>query len=304
VDGVNQCGKPYILSLSGLSLGDNLLMLTTAMGVPGIAAIELNLACPNIPGKPVIAYDFEQMEDVLQQVVSHPLFKEKPLGVKLAPYFDVQYFQRVTTILAKYPIRYVVTTNTIGNSLFIDYENECQAIAPGFGGLGGKSRLPKQRITAQSNDLLYLRLNYQGGYVKQVALSNVRFLYNLLKEKGREDIDIVGVGGVSTGRDAFELILCGARAVQVGTCHWTEGPGCFDRIANELEEIMRRKGYAGIEDFRGKLKPFVKGAKISSLASKTVAQKDASSPTTLVYALVSIIVVLVAILVAKEVKVL
>ena len=42
-----------------------------------------------------------------------------------------------------------------------------------------------------------------------------------LAELGRGDIDVIGVGGVSTGRDAFEMILCGAKAVQVGTCHWT-----------------------------------------------------------------------------------
>ena len=52
-----------------------------------IAAVELNLACPNIVGKPTIGYDFEQMEDVLKQVASlscfsgsKPLF---PLGVKM-----------------------------------------------------------------------------------------------------------------------------------------------------------------------------------------------------------------------------
>ena len=39
---------------------------TAQKAVDGIAGIELNLACPNVPGKPVIAYDFEQMEAVLE----------------------------------------------------------------------------------------------------------------------------------------------------------------------------------------------------------------------------------------------
>ena len=44
---------------------------------------------------------------------------------------------------------------------------------------------------------------------------------------------------VSTGTDAFEMILCGAKAVQVGTCHWTEGAPCFERITRELKSIMQ-----------------------------------------------------------------
>ena len=74
-----------------------------------------------------------------------------------------------------------------------------------------------------------------------------------MRELLDSSIDVVGVGGVQSGRDAFELILCGATAVQVGTCHWTEGPGCFDRICSELRDIMKEKGYAKVEDFRGKL---------------------------------------------------
>ena len=41
---------------------------------------------------------------------------------------------------------------------------------------------------------------------------------------------------------------------EVATKHWTEGPKCFDRIAKELESIMKRKGYKSLDEFRGKLK--------------------------------------------------
>jgi dihydroorotate dehydrogenase (fumarate) len=229
VTGITGLNKPYFVSLSGLSLKDNLEMLDRAMKVEGISSIELNLACPNIPGKPTMAYDFEQMDAVLEAVCAHPLFNNKPLGVKLAPYFDIPHFQRAATILNKHPIKYVVCTNTIGNALVVDGENEQAMIKPkgGFGGLGG-------------------------GYVKPVALANVRQFSQLL----RADIDVVGVGGVTSGMDAFELILCGAKAVQIGTKHWSEGASCFTRVAGELEAIMNRKGYKSIEDFRGKLKEY------------------------------------------------
>ena len=229
VSAIRDLNKPYFVSLSGLSLRDNLEMLGRAMKVEHIAAIELNLACPNIPGKPTMAYDFEQMDEVLKQVCAHPLFGNKPLGVKLAPYFDMPHFERAASILNKFPIKYVVCTNTIGNALVVDAENEQAVIKPkgGFGGLGG-------------------------AYVKPVALANVRQLSQLL----RDDIDVVGVGGVASGKDAFELILCGAKAVQVGTTHWSEGASCFTRIANELQAIMESKGYKSIEEFRGKLREY------------------------------------------------
>ena len=258
-DALARFGKPYIVSLSGLSLEDNLSMLAQAMETPGVAAVELNLACPNIPGKPIVAYDFEQMDRVLAAVTDLPCIGTKPLGVKLAPYFDVPHFDRAAEILAKYPIRFVTTTNTIGNALFVDAENECAAISPkgGLGGLGG-------------------------GFIKHTALANVRLLSLKLAELGRGDVSVVGVGGVVSGRDAFELLLCGASAVQVGTCYWTEGPGCFDRIASELIAIMEAKGYKSIEDFRGKLKPHVrkpvsalgKEAKASSVPTKAVVSVD------------------------------
>ncbi len=89
---VGNPNKPYMVSISGKNLADNLEMLkkissTIESGSVNIAAVELNLACPNIVGKPTIGYDFEQMEDVLKQVASLPCFSgSKPLfslGVKM-----------------------------------------------------------------------------------------------------------------------------------------------------------------------------------------------------------------------------
>ena len=104
--------------------------------------------------------------------------------------------------------------------------------------------------------------------------------YKKLKEYGREDIDIVGVGGIGNGKDAFEMILCGAKAVQLGTIYWNEGPSCFSRIANELREIMRIKGYTSIEDFRGKLKPYYELDPHSAAAASSRVSKINLSSTT------------------------
>lgn len=240
---VSDTGTPYMVSLSGLSVADNLEMLglvaqAAAKFSGKIAAVELNLACPNIPGKPTVALDFEQMKDVLKQVVGHKEFAASgiPLGVKLAPLYDAPHFDDVASIINSHKdrISFVVTTNTIGNCIYIDTETESARIAPkgGFGGLAG-------------------------GFLKHIALANVA----QLRKRLDSCIDLVGVGGVATGEDAFQLILCGADAVQTATQHWLEGPQCFYRIAEELSAIMAKKGYTSISDFKGKLKVFDKNNK-------------------------------------------
>ena len=146
-------------------------------------------------------------------------------------------------------VSYSASINTIGNALAIDIHAEMPAIRAkgGFAGLSGKA-------------------------VKYTALANVKQMRELLDPS----IDVVGVGGVQSGKDAFELILCGARAVQVGTCHWTEGPGCFDRICAELSEIMAEKGYTKLDDFRGKLKAWSKEGASKSRDAKMAKKKTST----------------------------
>ena len=180
-------GKPYFVSLSGKNLAENLEMLRRADRIEGVSAIELNLACPNVIGHPIIAYDFDQMEAVLDEV--EKIVLSVPLGIKMPPYFDFQHFQKAAALLNTYDcVSYVATINTLGNALAIDVDAEQPLIRPkgGFGGMSGPA-------------------------VKHTALANVKKLRELL----RDDIDVVGVGGVRSGRDAFEMFLCGATAVQV-----------------------------------------------------------------------------------------
>ncbi len=216
--------KPYFMSVSGLTHQDNVTIVKELAGYANIAAIELNLSCPNVPGKPQTGYDFEGTQKLLDLVFAEVT---QPLGVKLPPYFDMPHFEMMAAILGRYPLAFVTCINSIGNGLVIDPDRESVVIRPknGFGGIGGD-------------------------YAKPTALANVRKFYELLDKK----IAIIGCGGVRTGLDAFEHILCGASAVQIGTGFMREGPACFARIAGELAAIMREKGYDGIESFRGKLK--------------------------------------------------
>jgi dihydroorotate dehydrogenase (fumarate) len=215
--------KPIVLSIAGLSRSENLELLKLASACAELQLIELNLSCPNVPGKPQTAYDFDETHILLEQAFA---VCSKPVGVKLPPYFDIAHFEGMAEILRSFPLAFVNCVNSLGNGLWLDTETETVSIKPkaGFGGVGGL-------------------------YIKPTALANVRMFSKLLPE-----LDIIGCGGVQTGEDAFQHILCGASVVQVGTCLWEEGPACFTRISAELSAIMQQKGYHNINEFKGKVK--------------------------------------------------
>jgi len=215
--------KPVIASVSGLCLDDYVEMVKEFQK-SDVDLIEVNLSCPNIEGKPQVGYDFEQSEKILSAIKG---LGKKPLGLKLPPYNDLSFQKQMAELILKYDIKFITCINSIGNTLVIDPEKESTIIKPkkGFGGLSGE-------------------------YIKPVALANVRSFYDLLK--GR--VSIFGVGGINTGSDAFEFLLAGADAVQVGTIFEKEGSGCFERINMELEEILLKKGYDSIESVKGNLK--------------------------------------------------
>ncbi len=216
--------KPYFMSVSGMSFDENVTIINKLNNFEHIAAIELNLSCPNVPGKPQAGYDFEQSRSLLEAVFK---VTKKPLGVKLPPYFDMPHFEMMAGVLNDFPISFATCINSIGNGLVIDTDAESVVIKPkhGFGGIGGD-------------------------FIKPTALANVRKFYTLLSK----DVAIIGCGGIKNGMDAFEHILCGASAVQIGTHFMREGTPCFARIESELKDIMQEKGYNSIEDFKGKLK--------------------------------------------------
>lgn len=215
--------KPIILSVAGLNHEENVALVKIANSCDTLQGIELNLSCPNIAGKPQTGYDFEATRSLLDLAFG---VCSKKMGVKLPPYFDLIHFEIMADVLRQYPLAYVCCVNSIGNGLFIDVDTETVGIKPknGFGGIGGL-------------------------YIKPTALANVRKFYELLP-----GVDIIGCGGVQNGADVFEHILCGASVVQIGTTLWEEGPDCFNRIENELKEIMIYKGYSSIEEFKGNLK--------------------------------------------------
>ncbi len=216
-------GKPVIASVAGLCEED-FVTIARAINASRPDLIEVNLSCPNIPGKPQIGYDAEASERLLKRV--RPLITV-PMGVKLPPYFDPVHHQQMAEVIRRVGVDFLSLINSVGNALVVDPDREAVVIKPkgGFGGLGG-------------------------AIIKPVALANVRAFWKLFE--GR--LAIIGTGGVVHGRDAFEHFLCGASAVQVGTALVEEGTGVFDRLERELATVLAQHGYASVEACRGRLK--------------------------------------------------
>ncbi|HSX19246.1 MAG TPA: dihydroorotate oxidase [Candidatus Saccharimonadales bacterium] len=215
--------KPIIASICGMTLEDDVIMFK-AFNNSDVDIIEFNPGSPNTIGKPIVGYDPEEMDRLLEAVSK---VSKKPFGVKLPPYFELYDYEKIANVIKKYPVKFVTCINSIGNGLAIDPHTEQPLIKPkgGLGGIGGK-------------------------YVKFHALANVRRFYEIFEDK----IAVIGVGGVYSGIDAFEFILAGASAVQIGTAFIQQGPAIFEKVQNELIEFMAGKGYKKLSDFRGKLK--------------------------------------------------
>lgn len=220
---LKQYGKPVIASVAGLAESD-FVTIATAINASGPDLIEVNLSCPNIPGKPQIGYDADASARLLRDVRR---VIQVPMGVKLPPYFDPAHHQQMARVIERSGADFLSLINSVGNGLVVDPEREAVVIKPkgGFGGLGGPM-------------------------IKPVALANVRAFWKLFQ--GR--LPIVGTGGVMSGTDVFEHLLCGASAVQIGTALVDEGLGVFGRLERELSAVLARKGYKSADDCRGKLK--------------------------------------------------
>lgn len=219
----HQDEKPLFLSIAGLTKADNLQMLHEIQDSDFNGLVELTLSCPNVPGKPQTGYDFDTTRQILEEAFA---FFKKPLGVKLPPYFDIAHFDMIAAVLNDFPLAFVNTINSIRNGLMVDPETDTAMIAPkgGFGGLGGAIANP-------------------------TALANVRGL----RQRLNADIKVIGTGGVQNGRDVYDLVLCGADLVSVGTTLHQEGPEVFNRLKAELAEQMELKGYDDVDQFRSAL---------------------------------------------------
>jgi dihydroorotate dehydrogenase (fumarate) len=145
---------------------------------------------------------------------------DKIVGLKLPPFFNPQHIIDLSLLLLKYNIDFITCCNTVPHCLVI--QDDAPVLHNTLGGMS----------------------------FKFISLSNVYQFYKLLQGK----IDIIGCGGVQTGQDIYDYILCGATAVQVGSHLLRHGVDCFNQLEEELKKIMIKKGYHCLNDFKGYVK--------------------------------------------------
>ena len=193
---------PLIVSVMGTSHDEFARLVEGVGGRAEVAALELNVSCPNVKSGLIVGESPEEALSLLQRL--RPL-TEKPLLVKLTP-----------NIADPVP---VALASEVGGADAVSLINTLRAVAfdPNSGdrwlggGTGGLS----------------------GVAVRAVALSQIHAVAAALT------IPVVAMGGVSTGRDAAEMLRAGARIVAVGTESFRD-PAAGSRIAAELGGELER----------------------------------------------------------------
>jgi dihydroorotate dehydrogenase (NAD+) catalytic subunit len=200
-------GVCVIASIWGRTLSEYVLAATQLRAAGNrIAAIEVNLSCPNLEGRTgIIAHDELLSAQIIEAVCAASTV---PVWAKLSANTDriVEIAQLVVTAGA----RALTVMNTMVG-LQIDVGTGRPTLGNGGGGLSGPAIHP-------------------------IA---VRSVFDI--RRAIPDVDIVGVGGIRSGADAIEMMMAGANAVQVGTASFAD-PGATWRIARAAGVIAHRRG--------------------------------------------------------------
>ncbi|MBN1941022.1 MAG: dihydroorotate dehydrogenase [Candidatus Diapherotrites archaeon] len=100
-------------------------------------------------------------------------------------------------------------------------------------------------IEARKPVLHFKKGGLSGPAVKPVAVKCIWEIYEAVK------IPILGVGGVSSGRDAIELMQAGASAIGIGSGVHFKGIDVFKKVCSEMEEWMNENGFANVKELVG-----------------------------------------------------
>lgn len=120
--------KPIIASIVGMKPEDFPKIVEAFEARGAVAALEINLSCPNVVGKAQIGYDFEDSRAILEQVCQYK--KNTAFGVKLPPYFDFAHYEAMAKVLRDFPIDFITCVNSVGNTLVLDPETHRPIIKP------------------------------------------------------------------------------------------------------------------------------------------------------------------------------
>jgi dihydroorotate dehydrogenase (NAD+) catalytic subunit len=228
------CGAPVIVSIAGAAEAEFTALADRLDGVPGIAAIELNISCPNVSHGVDLGTDPAACRSVVAGVRKATAL---PVIAKLTP--------NVTDIVA------VARAACDGGADAVTLINTCQGMAVDW----------RRRKPLLGNVVGGL----SGPAIKPIALRCVHQVRTAV------DIPIIGVGGIMTVDDVMEFLVTGATAVQVGTANFAE-PVVSMRLLDALPQALDELGAAGVADVVGTLSPPAHAPSAASTGSPTHAR--------------------------------
>jgi dihydroorotate dehydrogenase (NAD+) catalytic subunit len=181
-----------------------------------IDAIELNVSCPNVKeGCMIFGNTVKGISNITKEVRR---YCKKPLIVKLTP--NVTDIKEIARAAENSGADVISLINTI-TGMVIDIHTKKPVLANNFGGLSGPA-------------------------VKPIAVKMTYDVSQTVK------IPVIGMGGISSGEDAIEFILAGARAIMVGTWNFVYPNACIEALKGILNYLEMYK-YKSIHDIMGKL---------------------------------------------------
>lgn len=190
--------------------------LAKLLDVAGVAAIELNISCPNVKDGGII---FGTNAKAAAEVTAAAKKSTgKPVIVKLSPNVtDITEIARAVEIAGADCISLI---NTL-----MGMEININTWKPTLGNITG---------------------GLSGGAIKPVAVRMVYQIAQVVK------VPIIGMGGIRSAEDAVEFFLAGASAVAVGTANFTN-PNVANEIINGLENYLQSKNLSSIKEIIGKV---------------------------------------------------
>ncbi len=217
---LRQFDTKVIANISG-STPEEYGIMCEKLSAAGVDLIEVNISCPNVKAGG-LAYGTrpELAAEVTQVAKAHA--GKIPVMVKLSP--NVTDITEIAKAAADAGADALSLINTI-RGMRIDVNTRCPILKMNTGGLSGPAVLP-------------------------VA---VRMVWEVHCAVPR--LPILGMGGVSKGADAAQLMLAGARAVAVGTALFAD-PYAPLKVRDGLEQIAARQGLSAVRELTGGVRPW------------------------------------------------
>lgn len=209
--------KPIIASIFGGQLSEfPVLAEQIAKASPDL--IELNLSCPNVDdefGKP---FATDPLLSAMAVIEVKKVVKKIPIIAKLTP--NTPFLGRVAFEVEKAGVDAICAINTVGPGMLINFKSRKPILSNRVGGVSGQA-------------------------IKPIALRCINEIHKTVK------IPIIGMGGVSNGKDVLEMIMAGATLVGMGSSIYQGGYQIFDKTIKEMKEIMKEEKIYSLNEIRG-----------------------------------------------------